>query len=435
MIPLNKTTRSMLILLLAVTGAAACYVAGLGTGLTVARATAAVSMVPTRLPGQDAHIQTPTPITPPPAPTPTATISPQPSAGEEDAFGIFWEAWHVLEEEFYGELPAESELPYAALRGVIAATGDQYTAFLDPLRAEIMRTDLRGSFEGIGATVRLRPDGKLEIVQPLPARPAIQAGLRAQDLILEVDGVELQGMNLYEAISLIRGPAGTTVRLLVQREDDDQPFLVEVERARIELPALESEMLEDDIAYIKLNEFSQTATDSLKGSLRDLNAQDPRGLVLDLRGNPGGYLTVAVEVASQFVREGPVLLERFNDQSERPYEAIPGGLALDIPLVVLVDGGSASASEIVAGAIQDTGRGLLVGTTTLGKGSVQMAHTLSDGSQLRVTIARWFTPTGRAIHGEGLVPDIEVLVTQEHLDADLDPQLERAIKVLLEEVS
>jgi carboxyl-terminal processing protease len=433
MIPLNKTTKSVLILLLAVTGAAACYLAGLGTGLTINQATAAVSMAPTRLLGQDAHFETPAPATPPPAPTPTATISPQPSAGEEDEFDIFWEAWHVLEEEFYGELPAEPELPYAALRGVIAATGDQYTAFLDPVRAEVMRTDLSGSFEGIGATVRMRPDGKLEIVQPLPARPAIQAGLRAQDVILEVDGVDLQGMNLYEAISLIRGPAGTTVRLLVQREDDDQPFTVEVERARIELPVLESDMLESDIAYIKLNDFSQTATDSLKAALRDLMVQDPKGLVLDLRGNPGGYLSVAVEVSSQFVGDGPVLLERFKDQSERPYEAIPGGLALDIPLVVLVDGGSASASEIVAGAIQDTGRGLLVGTTTLGKGSVQMAHTLSDGSQLRVTIARWFTPTGRAIHGEGLAPDIEVLVTEEHLDADLDPQLERAIQELLEE--
>jgi carboxyl-terminal processing protease len=418
---LKGVMRVVLIAVLLVVGAACTYLLGVGTGLYVAGAASAASVPPTQ----------PPPTRVDPTPTPTPTVSPRPSQSEEDAFDVFWEAWHILENEFYGELPEESELPYEAIRGVIAATDDQYTAFLDPVRAEIMRTDLSGSFEGIGATVRFRLDGKLEIVQPLPDRPAILAGLRPRDVILEVDGVELQGMNIYEAISLIRGPAGTIVHLLIEREDVDEPFTVEVERANIELPVVESEMLEDDIAYLKLNEFGQTATQKVKEALRDLATQEPRGLVLDLRGNPGGYLSVAVEVTSQFV-EGTVLLERFKDESERSYQAIPGGLALDVPLAVLIDGGSASASEIAAGAIQDEERGVLIGTTTLGKGSVQMVYTLSDDSQLRVTAARWFTPNGRAIHGEGLRPDIEVVVTEEDIETERDPQLERAIAYLLE---
>jgi carboxyl-terminal processing protease len=280
--------------------------------------------------------------------------------------------------------------------------------------------------------VRLRPDGRFQIVQPLAGYPAIKAGVRAEDIILQVDGKPLDGMTIYEAITLIRGPAGTTVNLLIERQDVDEPFTIEIERARIDLPVIESEMLDNGIAYIRLTEFSQTATEKLEGALQEVFDRDAKGLILDLRGNPGGYLNVAVEVASQFVDKGPILIERFKDGREQPYNAISGGLAIDIPLVVLVDGGSASASEIVAGAIQDTERAILIGTKTLGKGSVQLVHTLSDDSQLRVTVARWFTPNGRAIHGEGLEPDIEIEITDQDLETESDPQLERAIRYLLE---
>lgn len=433
---LEKTVKILAIVLLATVGATFFYAAGLGTGLYVARVPQ-----PTALPGQTPAIS-PSTGTPPPStqtlvpptdvPTPTATISPKLSESEVDRFEIFWEAWHILEEEFYGDLPQESDLPYAAIRGVIATTGDQYTAFIDPVQAEIMRTDLTGSFEGIGATVRLRPDGRFQIVQPLAGFPAIKAGLRAEDLILQVDGKPLDGMTIYEAITLIRGPAGTTVSLLIERQDVDEPFIIEIERARIDLPVIESDLLDNDIAYIRLTEFGQTATEKLETALGEAIAQDAKGLIFDLRGNPGGYLSVAVEVASQFVGEGPILIERFKDGREQPYNAISGGLALDIPMVVLVDGGSASASEIVAGAIQDTERAILIGTKTLGKGSVQLVHTLSDDSQLRVTVARWFTPNGRAIHGEGLEPDIEIEITDQDLETENDPQLERAILYLLE---
>jgi carboxyl-terminal processing protease len=425
----TSRVRIVLLIALAALGAAFFFLAGAGTGLYVASATRL--QAPTQISSLPSASPTSAPSLPS-TPVPGATISPQATEGEPSSFGIFWEAWRVLQDEFYGDLPSESELPYAAIRGVIASTGDQYTAFLDPVRAQIMKNDLSGSFEGIGATVRLRADGMLEVVQPLVGWPAIKAGLRAQDAILKVDDADVQGMSLYEAIALIRGPAGTTVRLLVEREGVDQPFELQIERTRIELPIVESKMLEDDIGYIRLTEYTETATDKMQQALRELNAQNPRGLILDLRGNPGGYLTTAIEVTSQFVGQGPIVIERFKDGREYSHAAVAGGLALRIPLVVLVDGGTASASEITAGAIQDTERGTLIGTTTLGKGSVQSAQILSDQSELRVTIARWFTPNGRAIHGTGLAPDIEVEITEEDLAADRDPQLERAISYLLE---
>ena len=452
---LDKTVKSVGIVLLIIIGLAVFYIAGLGTGLYIAHASYSSAarpptetvLAPTFTPSATAAPVTPTLATPTPAATtqtvPTATSSPSPAdtatplpsptptSGEAD-LGVFWEAWDILRRDFYGELPTEAELPYAAIQGVIATTGDPYTAILDPVQTEIFQTKLSGSFEGIGATVHLRPDGKLEIVYPLPGYPASQAGLRPKDVILQVDGVDIQGMNLYEAILLIRGPEGSVVRLLVEREDLDKPFEVEIERATIELPVVESRMLEEGIGYIRLTEFGQTATSALREALRELNAQEPKGLILDLRGNPGGYLSTAIEVTSQFVGQGPILIEQFKDGREQRHQAIAGGLALDIPIVVLVNGGSASASEIAAGAIQDTERGILIGVSTRGKGSVQVAHALSDGSQLRVTIAYWFTPNGRAIHGEGLTPDIEVEMTEQDFATGRDPQLDRAVTYLLE---
>jgi len=439
----GSNLKRFLIIIGLLVGAMFFYVAGAGTGLYVASVSwlntppAVIEVV-----GPDATSEsTPeAPSTPAAAPTPLSTpsvteLAPptrESLAGDEGFFDIFWEAWDILEQGFYGELPEEADLPYAAIKGVIASTGDPYTAFLDPTQAEIFRTDLQGGFEGIGATVRLGADGQLLIVQPLPGWPAIEAGLRAGDVVLEVDGTALQGMSLYEAISLIRGPAGTSVRLLVAREDVDDSFEVEITRARIELPSVESRLLDNNLGYVQLRDFGETAKRELQAALVELDANELDGLIFDLRGNRGGYLAVAVEVTSEFVGEGPILIERFSDGRERRYPATKGGLALDVPLVVLVDGGSASASEIAAGAIQDTGRGVLIGTTTLGKGSVQTVHDLSDGSELRVTVARWFTPNDRAIHGVGLDPDIELELSEQDVLDNKDPQLDRAIEYLKE---
>jgi carboxyl-terminal processing protease len=363
------------------------------------------------------------------APTRPAPVA---AAGEEPSeFAVFWEAWQLIESEFYGELPTMQEVTYGAIRGVLVALGDDGTSFIDPERAAVMREDITGGFEGIGAVVNMLPNGRLIIVEPLPGRPAAQAGIQQGDLVLQVNDTPIQNMTLIEAVSLIRGPAGSTVRLTILRKGVKEPFEVAIVRERIEIEVVESRMLDDNIAYVKLTEFNAKATKELKEALQDLLAQEPRGLIFDLRSNPGGYLQTSVEVTSQFLDEGPVLVEKGKGGLERQYPVESGGLATEVPLVVLINMASASASEIVAGAIQDSGRGILVGERTFGKGSVQLPHTLSDGSELRVTIARWFTPKGREIQGIGIIPDIEIEMTLEDLEAGHDPQLERAVEYLL----
>lgn len=363
------------------------------------------------------------------APEPT-TVAVEPARSEEEAFRVFWEAWHILERDFYGGLPDTQEMTYSAIRGVIDDLDDKYTAFLDPEMAAIIREDMSGSFEGIGAMVDMNDDGQLEIVRTFGGKPAARAGLKPGDIVLAVGNTTVEKMTIFEAVALIRGPAGSVARLTIKRQGIAEPFVVEVVREKIEMPVVESKMLDDGVAYLKLSEFNAQAASKLKADLQSLLAEEPRGLILDLRDNPGGFLNVSVEIGSQFVSEGSILVERLKDGQHRDYPAQSGGLATDIPLVVLVNGGTASASEIVAGAIQDAGRGILIGEQTLGKGSVQLSHYLSDGSELRVTIARWFTPQGRAIHEEGLAPDVQVDMTEEDIEAGRDPQLQRAIEYL-----
>jgi len=364
--------------------------------------------------------------------TPTRTPIPIPTPVNEDeqAFQLFWEVWDLVQRNFYGELPDMQEVTYAAIRGMLGTLEDDYTAFIEPKVAAIIAEDATGEFEGIGAWVDMDEEGKLVIVGTFEGGPAETAGLLASDRVLEVDGVSIVGSTLYEAIGLIRGLAGTEVRLLVEREGVPDPFEVTVIRARLEIPIIEVEMRDDGIGYIRLHEFSATASELMESGLEELLAQEPQGIVFDLRQNPGGWLDQAVEVADLFLDDGMVLIERWSDGREEVFEAHPGDVGEDVPLVVLVNVGSASASEIVAGALQDRERAILVGEPTFGKGSVQRPFTLSDGSELRVTIALWFTPNDQVIHGQGLTPDIEV-PWPEDVEPDLDPQLERAVEYLL----
>jgi carboxyl-terminal processing protease len=365
-----------------------------------------------------------------PSTEPTAVPTVEIPVETGDSFDLFWEAWNLIQRDYYGDLPTEEEMIYGAIRGAINTLDDPFTAFIEPRMAEINREDDTGTFEGIGAYVTMR-DGRLHIVSTFEGQPAEEAGLRRNDIVLEVDGTPIENMSIYEAISLIRGPSGTTVQLSVLREGQE-PFEVEIVRASIDIPVVESELREDGVAYVRLLDFSSEASDKLSAALEELLSQDPEGLILDLRGNPGGWLNEAVLVSGLFLPEDElVLLERFKDGSQRPYTAPNEPVAPDIPMVLLVDGGSASASEIVAGALQDHDRAVLIGEKTFGKGSVQWPHELSNGAELRVTVARWFTPDDRAIHGEGLEPDITVELTQEDMDAELDPQLDRAVEYLL----
>jgi carboxyl-terminal processing protease len=363
--------------------------------------------------------------------------SPQITFTDEDVpedFAVFWEAWAFVEEEFYGEVPSGEDRVYGAIRGMVNAYGDENTAFIDPERAAIFREDVSGSFEGIGATVRMDELGRLVIAEPFVGRPAAEAGLLRGDIVLSVDDESLQGLSLYESIGLIRGPAGTTVVLTVFRDGVDEPFDVPIERARIEIEVVESERLEGDIGYIRLSEFSRGATGKMAEAFKDLNGEAPlKGLILDLRDNPGGLLDESIFVTSQFIDEGVITVEKLKGDEEQVFEAQPGGVAIEVPLVVLVNRGSASASEIVAGAIQESGRGIVVGEQTFGKGTVQIPHALSNGSELRVTIAEWLTPGEKQINGEGIVPDVYVERTQEDFVEGLDPQLERALEYFQED--
>jgi carboxyl-terminal processing protease len=379
-------------------------------------------------------IQTPTEVNPVTAPSDSQ--SPQVIFSDEDIppeFEVFWEAWTFIEQEFYGQVPVDQDRVYGAIRGMVNTYNDENTAFIEPGRAAIFREDVSGSFEGIGAAVRMDELGRLIIAEPFAGRPAAEAGLVRGDVVLAVDGTTLQGLSLYEAISLIRGPAGTTVELSISRDGVDEPFEVSVIRARIEIEVVESDRLGDDIGYIRLTEFSRGSTGKMVEAIKELREQgELKGLILDLRDNPGGLLDESIFVSSQFVTEGVITIERLKGGEEQKFEAQPGGAAPDLPLVVLVNRGSASASEIVAGAIQENGRGTVLGEQTFGKGTVQIPHTLSDGSELRVTIAEWLTPSGKQISGEGIVPDVYVERTQEDFVEGQDPQLERAVEYLLE---
>jgi carboxyl-terminal processing protease len=347
-------------------------------------------------------------------------------------FPLFWEAMDVLYRDFYGDLPESDAATYAAIRGVLSQVEDRNTSFMSPEEADYFRTNLQGSFEGIGARVDWDMNfDTVRIVEPFENQPAWKAGLKRDDLITHVDGEEIIGADLTSAIDKIRGPKGSTVVLTIVRLTEEQPFEVEVVRDRIEIPTIESDTVGGDIAYVRLNTFNENAGALVREAVTAALEQKPSALIFDLRGNPGGLLRQAVAVASVFLPKGEtVLIERFSDGEEDVYVTEEEPVTVDLPVVVLVNEGSASASEIVAGALQDKDRGQLVGATTYGKGSVQLPQTLSDGSILRVTIARWFTPDDRTIDGAGLAPDVAVELTDEDRQAQRDPQLNKAIELL-----
>jgi len=353
---------------------------------------------------------------------------------EDVDMAVFWEVWNTLERQYFGELPDEEERIQGAITGLVNSLGDPYTAYIPPSIADILREDNTGEFEGIGAFVQEAPEGGVFIVRVFEDGPAEQAGIRAGDVIVEVDGVDITDKILNEALVMIRGKAGTEVDLTVLREGEDELIEVTVKRARLQIPTVEAEMLEDDIGYVSLYQFNAIATDRLTEAVEDLLDQGAQAIILDLRNNPGGFLDQAVSVADLFLPRSLVLIERTVTGDVEEFRVSSGDLAEEVPLVVLVNEGSASAAEIVAAAIQDNGRGVLIGETTFGKGSVQLIYNLSDEGQLRVTYAEWFTPNDTSISENGVQPDIVVEMDDDTLDEDVeDIQLERAIEYLQEE--
>jgi carboxyl-terminal processing protease len=377
---------------------------------------------------------------PPPTPTPETVIIPALPAGgsplDEADLSTLYEIWSLITDQFDGEVPESREVIESAIAGSLETLGDTYTRYVSPEVAQRMREDMQGAVEGIGAFVRENEDGLFEIVRPIDGQPAALAGLKPGDILQAVDGESVLGLSFDEVILLVRGPRGTPVTLSISREGEEEPLEFTVVRTRFEVPVVEAEMLPEDItggapvAYLRLTEFNRNAEQRLLEALDDLLAQQPAGLILDLRDNPGGFLDQSVSVADAFLPQGVVLFERNIRGLDETFSSFDGDVAEGIPLVVLVNAGSASASEIVAGAIQDRGRAILVGETTFGKGSVQQIYPLSDGSELRVTIARWYTPNNHSIDGQGITPDIEV-ESPDTLGGVEDAQLRRAVDYLL----
>lgn len=346
-------------------------------------------------------------------------------------FAPFWETWNLVHEEYYRQPVSDTLLVRGAIQGMLQSLGDAHTGYMPPNQFNIATSDMQGQLEGIGAEVDSR-NGELTIVAPLPDSPAEKAGLQPGDVIVTVDGREVTGMPLLDAIMLVRGPAGTTVHLEIRRTGHDKLLQFDIVRARIQLASVTSRLLDGGYAYVRISTFGDRTTEELRQALQKLLAQNPKGLVLDLRGNPGGNLYTALDVASQFIKDGPIMIEEWGDGRRKTFNADGRGLATGVPLTVLVDQGSASASEIVAGAIQDRGRGRLVGQKTFGKGTVQDWRALDEGRNggVRITIARWLTPNGRWVHEAGLTPDILVVRSPEDVQAGRDPQLEAALNAL-----
>ncbi|NMC30594.1 MAG: S41 family peptidase [Pelolinea sp.] len=346
-------------------------------------------------------------------------------------FSPFFEAWNIIHEQYIDQPVDDVKLMQSAIGGMMEGLGDKHSSYMDPETYQQVNAPLMGSYTGIGAWVDTSGES-LVIIAPMPGSPAEAAGILSGDTVIAIDGKDMTGVDPNVVLQSILGPADTKVTLTITREGVDQPLEITITRATIEIPVIEYEMLDNNIGYIYLSQFSVNAGEEVRKALNDLMAQNPQGLILDLRDNTGGFLDAAFDVTSAFIEVGPIMIEETGDGAKQTYSAYGNAIAPDIPLVVLVNGGSASASEITAGAIQDRGRGMLVGTTTYGKGSVQNWIELEgDNGAIRVTIARWLTPNGKQINDIGLTPDVVVDYTQADADAGIDPQREKAIEILL----
>jgi len=347
-------------------------------------------------------------------------------------FKPFWEAWNIVHDEYVDQPVDDLKLMQGAIKGMIEALGDKHSSYMDPQTFKTANEELSGEYDGIGAFVDTTTD-YLTIISPMPNSPAEKVGLLTGDKIIKIDGEDMTGLDAELARRKVLGPAGTTVTLTVVREGESEPLEFVIIREHIVVKSATGKMLDNGIAYVQITTFGDKTTNELKNALEELMAQNPKGLILDLRNNGGGYLQTSVEVTSQFVDEGVVLYEQFGNGKRNTYEVIPGGKATKIPMVVLINEGTASASEIVSGALQDYGRAKLVGIKSYGKGTVQDWAPLSDNQgAVRVTIAKWLTPKERTIHEKGLTPDIIIETTQEDIKAKKDPQLDKAVEVLLQ---
>ena len=353
----------------------------------------------------------------------------EPPIDAEQDFAAFWEVYNLIQKNYIDAGDVEVEiLVNGAINGMIEALGDEFSGYIEPEVFQFSDVNLSGSIQGIGVMISLIEDSDLiEVVNVLEGTPAEAIGVLEGDIFLTVDGEDVRGFSTSQLAGRVRGPEGSIVNITFQRDEEMIDFAIE--RARIDVPNIEAETLDGEIAYIKLNQFTGEARSQIDTAVAELDAANSSGLILDLRGNPGGLLSSAVNVASAFIDDGVVLIEDFGDGTEQVFNANGTSLGLEVPIVVLVDERSASASELVAGAWQDNESATIIGTTTFGKGTVQTQSELINGGAVRLTIARWITPNRNWIHDLGVTPDIIIEWEREERNEnpDDDPQLDAAI--------
>ncbi len=350
-------------------------------------------------------------------------------------FKLFWETWNLVSSKYIDKKALDPQkLYFGAIQGMVAAIGDPYTVFLPPQAQKATKEQLGGSFEGVGIQLGYNKDKRLVVMAPLKNTPADKAGVKAGDLILQINGKDTTNLSLPEAVNQIRGPKGTIVDLLMFRENDGKPWDVKLIRDTIIVKSVEYEAKTTPagkkIAYISISSFGEKTRDEWDEAVSQALSDAPQGVVVDVRNNPGGYLDAAVYIASEFIGSGNVVLQEdaLGNRQEQP--VVREGKMLKLPLVVLINKGSASASEILSGAIQDHKRGKLVGEQSFGKGTIQTTEDLDQGTGIHITTAKWLTPDGRWIHTIGLTPDVKVEITADmKLSPGEDPQLQKALEL------
>lgn len=367
------------------------------------------------------------------APIDNTVITNKETPGDIKAdFSLFWRAWNILEQKYVDHESLDvNKMIYGAINGMFYSTGDPYTVFLDPEENRRFNEEIDGNFEGIGAELGVK-DGILTVVAPLEGTPAEKAGLRSGDKIIQIDGEPAADMTVDEAVNRIRGQKGTTVTLTIYREGNEEAFDVEVKRDIISVKSVKFEMKEGQIAYIKISRFgNETVREFLEVVLRQ-EVLRAKGVVLDLRNNPGGYLEGAVDIASKMIPKGKVvLIEEDAKKNQKKMYADGGDVLSGIKTVVLINEGSASASEILAGALKDNRDNVtLVGMKSFGKGSVQEMIDMPKNTAVKITVARWLTPLGIQITKKGIEPQVEVPISEEDYKSDRDPQLDKALEIL-----
>jgi carboxyl-terminal processing protease len=369
------------------------------------------------------------------APTLAPSVQNASPADLQNLFKPFWEAWQIIHTQYVDQPVDDTKLMQGAIRGMMASLGDPHSTYMDPQTYKEANSELAGSYEGIGAIVDTSGD-YLTIVSTFPDSPAEKAGIESGDQIIALDHQDMTGISPELVRQKVLGPAGTVLHITIQRKALTAPLEFDVTRAKITVSSASGKMLANGLGYIQVTTFGEHTDGELKAALLTVMAQHPKGLILDLRDNGGGYLDTAVQVVSQFQDSGTVLYEQYGDGTKKPYEVIPGGLATKVPMVILINEGTASAAEITAGALQDYGRAKLVGVVSYGKGSVQNWVPISnDQGAVRITIARWLTPKERQIDKKGLTPDVYVQRTAQDRQAGRDPQMDMAVEVLMDVIS